>query len=68
MSRRDWWLGIVLVVVALFVHAAFPRYEVRPMNGYVVRVDRWTGTISKPPRARTYLDDRGETLPPGQTR
>lgn len=47
MSKRDWWLGITMLMVALLVHAALPRYEWRTMDGWVVvRVDRWTGHAS----------------------
>ena len=46
MSRRDWWLGVGLVVAALLFHALFPRYDVR-VGIVPVRVDRWTGTISR---------------------
>ena len=45
MTRRDWWIGIAVVVVAILVHALIPRYEWRDWRGApLVRVDRWTGT------------------------
>ena len=27
MRRVDWWLGVGLLVVAILLHAAIPRYE-----------------------------------------
>src|SRR5687768_15773279 len=32
MTRRDWWIGVVLIVVALLLHAALPRYEWRQLG------------------------------------
>lgn len=48
MTRRDWFLGIAVLVAALLFHAAFPRYEYRTVDGPAVgvRVDRWTGTAT----------------------
>ncbi len=46
ISRREWWLGVGLVFVALMAHALLPRYEYTafgPQNPDVIRVDRWTG-------------------------
>ena len=44
ISRRDWWIGIVLVVLAILVHALGPRYEYQQVGDvYWIRVDRWTG-------------------------
>jgi hypothetical protein len=45
LTRRDWWIGIALLVAALLVHAALPRYEWRDTLGgrQAVRIDRWTG-------------------------
>ena len=47
MTRRDWWLGIGLLVGALVWHAAWPRYECRITATAAAvardRVDRWTG-------------------------
>jgi hypothetical protein len=50
VTRRDWWLGIALVVLAILVHAAVPRYEWLQPPGdqnaiYLLRVDRWTGRV-----------------------
>ena len=47
MSKRDWWLGAFVVLVALLAHAALPRYEWLTVSPRVVlRGDRWTGTVS----------------------
>lgn len=47
MTRRDWWVGIAVLVLALLVHAAVPRYELVPgaPDGRPIftRFDRWTG-------------------------
>jgi hypothetical protein len=44
MTRRDWWLGVTAIVLAVFVHAAVPRYQWQHMAGAAyLRVDRWTG-------------------------
>jgi len=45
ISRREWWLGIAAVVLAILWHATFPRYEWRSAIGVgLIRVDRWTGS------------------------
>ena len=46
ITRRDWWIGVGLIVLALLVHALVPRYEYRnatPNPTRFVRIDRWTG-------------------------
>jgi hypothetical protein len=44
MTRRDWWIGVLLVALALLGHAAMPRYQWQHQGGFVwLRVDRWTG-------------------------
>ena len=44
MTRRDWWLGVALIVAAIVLHALVPRYEWRDAGGApIVRIDRWTG-------------------------
>jgi hypothetical protein len=43
MTRRDWWLGIAVVVLTLLLHAAVPRYEWRTAGRGMLRIDRWTG-------------------------
>jgi hypothetical protein len=47
MTRRDWWIGIVLIVVALLLHAAVPRYEWLQLGaaGTWSRADRWSGAL-----------------------
>jgi hypothetical protein len=46
MTKQHWWLGVLVIVLALAAHAALPRYDWRPVTGHptvLVRVDRWTG-------------------------
>lgn len=46
MTRRDWYVGVAVVALALLVHAAFPRYEWQGLAdhpGFVIRIDRWRG-------------------------
>ena len=59
MTRRDWWLGVAVVAVAILLHTFVPRYEYRDFHGApMVRVDRWTG------RSTIGHFDKGEwTLP-----
>lgn len=46
MTRRDWWLGIMLVASAILLHALIPRYDWRHVDGAAwSRVDRWTGDL-----------------------
>lgn len=45
MTRRDWWIGVILIASALLVNAVFPRYEVGSDGGLVRRFDRWTGRV-----------------------
>ena len=45
MTRRDWWFGILCLVVGLLLHAALPRYDWRQVSAQgFVRIDHWTGT------------------------
>lgn len=48
ITRRDWWIGVLLIVGGLFFHAVFPRYEWRHFEqgpGFgLIRIDRWTGS------------------------
>ena len=48
MTKRDWWIGVLLIALALFVHALMPRYEYRnfgePNEGVFTRIYRWTGS------------------------
>jgi hypothetical protein len=45
MTRRDWSLSVVALVIAVVLHALFPRYQwqtdTQPAG--MVRIDRWTG-------------------------
>lgn len=43
MTRRDWWFGVLLLSLAVGLHALVPRYEWRGGSVPQVRVDRWTG-------------------------
>lgn len=51
ITRRDWWIGVGLIVLALLAHALLPRYEwrtptERAAQAHVLtRVDRWTGQV-----------------------
>lgn len=49
MTRRDWWLGLVVLVVAGLLHALLPRYEIvgTPSTQFA-RFDRWTGQLQLP--------------------
>jgi hypothetical protein len=48
MTRRDWYVGVVLVVAALLFHAAVPRYAWRDglTSRQLIRLDRWTGSAA----------------------
>lgn len=49
MTPRRWWLGVAVLTCAVLAHAAFPRYDWRPVTGQptvLIRVDRWTGTAT----------------------
>jgi len=48
MTRRDWWLGVLVLALALVIHAALTRYEwmlAGPPGGIqqLIQLDRWTG-------------------------
>src|SRR5436309_10568446 len=45
MTRRDYWIGIGLIVTVLFLYLIFPRYEYRGFGHGValLRIDHWTG-------------------------
>ena len=43
MTRRDWWLGVLLVLAGLFLHALLPRYEYHYAELRGNLWDRWTG-------------------------
>lgn len=48
MTRREYWIGIGVLVIAILLHAAWPRYEWRNPGGpdptVMVRIDRWHGS------------------------
>ena len=54
MTRRDWWLGILVLVAALFAHSAINRYawHVYTIPGQVpetqalVKIDKFTGAVA----------------------
>lgn len=53
MTRRDWWGVGLMLVIALLVWMAVPRYQWQHSVGmYWLRVDRWTGhaEMHVPPR------------------
>lgn len=43
MTRRDWWLGVAVLSLAVLLHALMPRYDITTTPGGMMRVDRWTG-------------------------
>jgi len=47
MTRRDWWLGITVLVLVAALHAAVPRFEYRNTGTMFFRIDRWTGTVER---------------------
>lgn len=69
MTRRDWWIGITAIVLALLLHAVvpqyLPRYEWRNVGRGVLwaKIDRWTGsveTVRVTPGQRTAADNTGD--------
>jgi hypothetical protein len=46
MTRRDWWLGVAVLAIAIMVHAILPRYEWRQVGNAFVRIDRWFGAAA----------------------
>lgn len=45
ITRRDWWLGITVLVLAILIHTLLSHYEIQVHDGAVLRIDRWTGNI-----------------------
>jgi len=44
IARRDWWVGIAAIALAVLLHALVPRYDRHPSGtGWWLRSDRWTG-------------------------
>ena len=64
MMRRDWWMGILVLVAAMVAHAAMNRYSwhVYDLEGQgqnaraLLRVDRFTGAVSHEPVPRLDLE------------
>ena len=60
MTRRDWWIGILVLVAALAAHAAMNRYswhlydvEGQGQNARaLLKIDRFTGAITHEPVPR----------------
>jgi len=64
MTRWDWWVGIAAVVIAILLHAAFPRYESRHVAGMLfARIDRWTGTVDRAPIGPTPTTNETASTP-----
>lgn len=57
MTRRDWWIGILVLVAAIVAHAAMNRYSwhLYDIDGQgqnaraLLRIDRFTGTVTYEP-------------------
>lgn len=46
MTPRNWYLGLSILVVAILLHAAIPRYTWSHVESTIwTRADRWTGGI-----------------------
>lgn len=61
MTSKHWYLGVALVTAAILFHALFPRYEVRTFaTVYPIRVDRWTGRVSRAVRSDLPAGQRDE--------
>lgn len=48
MTRRDYWLGVLLLALAILAQGLLPRYEWRIAGDptgiqQLIRVDNWTG-------------------------
>jgi len=47
MTARQFWMGVIVLVVAILAHAvigaAYPRHEFRTWGDNLIRCDRWTG-------------------------
>ena len=68
ITARAWWIGVVILSLALFAHAAIPRYEWRQEHGSLIRIDRWTGKaeLGRWLRVNNRLEwsSQREALPP----
>lgn len=54
VSKRDWFIGVVVLALGMLAHSAIPRYEWRegarsasPIGPVqqMIRIDRWTGQV-----------------------
>lgn len=47
LQRRDFYIGVALVALAILAHAYIPRYDVSATSSgsRYQRIDRWTGHI-----------------------
>lgn len=45
--RRDWWIGVAAIVLAILIHALIPRYEWRQQDQVLIKIDRWTGDATR---------------------
>ena len=63
ITKRDWWIGVVLVVLVVLSHAMFPRYEWRERGATLIRIDRWTGGAVVGRIQRLGSDRQGEWVP-----
>jgi hypothetical protein len=60
MTRRDWWIGILVLVAVIVAHSAMNRYSwhLYQVNGQgqnaraLVKIDRFTGAITHEPVPR----------------
>lgn len=57
VTRRDWWIGVALIVLALVAHAVVPlyvpRYRWQHQDGISrLRADRWPGNAELVPASR----------------
>ena len=43
MTRKDYWLGVLVVAGAIVFHGMFPRYSAAMSDRWIVNLDRWTG-------------------------
>ena len=49
ITKWDWWIGVILIVMAVLTHALIPRYEWHHDEArsiYWTRMDRWTGSAA----------------------
>lgn len=46
MTRRDWWLGVLLLALVVTFHALMPRFEWQRDGSRLMRYDHWTGLAS----------------------